>query len=93
MALYVRLMVYTGLSLFIIRWANVYLVVCVLTRITLEKPYLNGRFILMGSFQRCHGRGKMGNLDLYFSRQGTIQAIYQKQLKYDFTHGKFCSKV
>ena len=29
----------------------------------------------------------MGNLDLYFSRQGTIQGIYQKQLKYDFTHG------
>ena len=36
MALYVRLMVYTGLSLFIIRRANVYLVVCVLTRITLH---------------------------------------------------------
>ena len=35
-ALYVRLMVYTGLSLFIIRRANVYLVVCVLTRITLH---------------------------------------------------------
>ena len=29
-------MVYTGLSLFIIRRANVYLVVCVLTRITLQ---------------------------------------------------------
>ena len=36
MALYVRLMVYTGLSLLIIRRANVYLVVCVLTRITLH---------------------------------------------------------
>ena len=36
MALYVRLVVYTGLSLFIIRRANVYLVVCVLTRITLQ---------------------------------------------------------
>ena len=35
-ALYVHLMVYTGLSLFIIRRANVYLVVCVLTRITLH---------------------------------------------------------
>ena len=37
-ALYAHLMVYTGLSLFIIRRANVYLVVCVLTRITLHNP-------------------------------------------------------
>ena len=37
MALYIHLMVYTGLSLFIIRRANVYLVVCVLTRITLQQ--------------------------------------------------------
>ena len=29
-------MVYTGLSLFIIRWAYVYLVVCILTHITLH---------------------------------------------------------
>ena len=36
MALYVCLVVYAGLSLFIIRWANVYLVVCILTRITLH---------------------------------------------------------
>ena len=36
MALYVHLMVYMGLSLFIIGWANVYLVVCILTRITLH---------------------------------------------------------
>ena len=36
MALYARLMVYTGLSLFIIRQANVYLVVCILTHITLH---------------------------------------------------------
>ena len=36
MALYVRSMVYAGLSLFIIRRANVYLVLCVLTRITLH---------------------------------------------------------
>ena len=36
MALYVHLMVYMGLSLFIIRRANVYLVVCILTRITLH---------------------------------------------------------
>ena len=36
MALYVHLMVYMGLSLFIIRRAYVYLVVCVLTRITLQ---------------------------------------------------------
>ena len=35
-ALYVRLVVYAGLSLFIIRQANVYLVVCVLTHITLQ---------------------------------------------------------
>ena len=35
-ALYVRVMGYTGLSLFIIRWANVYLVVCILMRITLH---------------------------------------------------------
>ena len=32
-------MVYTGLSLFIIRRAYLYLVVCVLTRITLQSPY------------------------------------------------------
>ena len=38
-ALYIRLWVYTGLSLFIIRRANVYLVVCVLTRITLQYNY------------------------------------------------------
>ena len=36
MALYVHLMFYMGLSLFIIRRAYVYLVVCVLTRITLQ---------------------------------------------------------
>ena len=35
-ALYVRLMVYMGLSLFIIRRAYMYLVVCVFTRITLQ---------------------------------------------------------
>ena len=35
-ALYVHLMVYTGLSLFIIRWTNVYLIVCVLMCITLQ---------------------------------------------------------
>ena len=35
-ALYVHLMVYMGLSLFIIRQANMYLVVCVLMRITLH---------------------------------------------------------
>ena len=35
-ALYVHLMVYTGLFLFIMRRANVYLVVCLLTRITLH---------------------------------------------------------
>ena len=38
MALYVRLMVYTGLSLFIIRRANLYLVLCILMGITLQKP-------------------------------------------------------
>ena len=36
MALYVHLVVYAGLSLFIIKWANLYLVVCVLTHITLH---------------------------------------------------------
>ena len=35
-ALYVRLMVYMGLSLFIIRQAYVYLVVCIFTHITLQ---------------------------------------------------------
>ena len=44
MALYVCLMVYTGLSLFIIRRANVYLVVCVLTCITLQFVPIKGFF-------------------------------------------------
>ena len=44
MALYVCLMVYTGLSLFIIRQANVYLVVCVLTRITLQYQLFHHRW-------------------------------------------------
>ena len=43
MALYVRLMVYMGLSLFIIRQAYVYLVVYVLTRITLHLVILSNR--------------------------------------------------
>ena len=54
MALYVRLMVYMGLTLFIIRWAYVYLVVCVLTHITLHKPKL--MFILHSS--KMHNRGQ-----------------------------------
>ena len=44
-ALYISLLVYTGLSLFIIRRANVYLVVCVLTRITLQRVGLTHPFI------------------------------------------------
>ena len=43
-ALYVRLMVYTGLSLLTIRRANVYLVVCVLTHITLHQLVGSSQF-------------------------------------------------
>ena len=54
MALYVRLMVYMGLSLFIIRRAYVYLVVCVLTRITMQqrnKRIKTGRLSIRKYFQ------------------------------------------
>ena len=42
--MYVRLMVYAGLSLFIIRQANLCVVVCVFTRITLQHVRLKYLF-------------------------------------------------
>ena len=62
-ALYVRLMVYAGLSLFIIMWANVYLVVCVLTRITLHDPNKMVKHVLQEYVKR-----KISELQLIHQR-------------------------
>ena len=49
---------YAGLSLFIIRWANVYLVVCVLTRITLQMlTKASDGMELLASFKRTFTGG------------------------------------
>ena len=64
MALYVLLMVYMGLSLFIIRWAYVYLVVCVLTHVLLRL--------------RVQNRRKKWNFPLNFRTMRKLSELYSR---------------